>query len=136
MVEKTPDLLFDNRMSRAGLAVFLSFCIAFALAFVEGGIGIIALPIWAAFLIWVASTVPKGLRQRAAYMLDGRRVCAKTFPINEYRSMDLWEERVHEISGLKPCDWEFPSAISEDQAKRLYQGSPPIQRLPWENNDF
>ena len=75
-------------------------------------------------------------KKRAAYMLDGQRLDAKTFPIREYNLMGLWNEHLHEINGTKSSDWESPSLISEDQARRLYKCSPPLRRRPWEWDDL
>jgi predicted GIY-YIG superfamily endonuclease len=136
MVAKTPELLLDHRISRGCWAGFFTFAIAMGLTFGNGGTNLIILPFWIIFLIWVASTAPKANKKRAAYMLNGQRINAKVFPIREYDSMGLWDEHLHEIGGMRPCDWQLPSSIPEDQAIRLYKSSKVLKRQPYKWDDL
>ena len=116
-VKKKPDQLRDDRMARAFTAAF-GGSIFFIGTLLSGNFGIFLLLAIAVLLIGYSA--PTETCKDAIYLLSGERVNESVIPVAEYKAMNLWDERVHRLNGVRSNIWNFPASITKEQASEFY----------------
>ena len=117
MVTKKPEKLQSDRMSRAFTVAF-GGSIFFIGTLLSGNFGVFFLLVIA--VLAIGYTAPSETSQSALYLPSGNRVDEKVIPVSEYKIMNLWDERVHRLSGVKSHSWNFPASITKEQASDFY----------------